>query len=322
MATAIALAAPANPPLNLRYIARGILRFFWLSRDEVSYRALLVSRDVWRIRVSVVTIAALTVILTLDHDRNEYAQSHVLLSVFFLCRAAPVLLLLLCSFLASRQWLARYWSPLGSALTLFIALSVFLLHYLRSHDSGYRSSGLAAAELVPWVPLSWIAMHPLVLACGLCAAWYDVLWSGGASVALLGGLVLTTGAKDALATAAAVSVASLIIALTFSYALDAERRESFRREAALSQETHDMAERFAERSIGQEMYQKLADGIKRSGIMVSEIDEGGIVSWVSPGCYSLLGVTPRDMIRLETFRWVHPSDVGFLRVSWDCRLGE
>jgi PAS domain-containing protein len=309
MATAISVAAP---PLGGMEQYRVLLCFRSRS-DEDTYMRSRWLRDQLRIRVAVVLLTVLAITETLDVDLADFRREPVRIAVLLLCRVAPITMLWICAFILPTPRTALIWSPLSAACTLLVALAVFLQD-LPSLNTNTDGSSNRDRSRQSWLPLAWIALHPLYLAFGLCATWYDVLWSGAVCMALLGGLILRF-LLPSTATAVVLAVVVFLLAVSASYAQDAERREAFRVSISSRRQTESLLEGAIERVVSSEMHQKVIDGMKRSMIMVSEVTRGGTVSWVSPGCRQLLGLQPAELLHESTFRWVHPADLAKVQVS-------
>lgn len=271
--------------------------FLWFTdaADEASYMTERWRANRRRARIAAFALAAFCFAMTVDYNRTDYGNNPVLFAPLFSCRIAPILVLCVFPF-HDGHWVARRWSGLSSFCVLLIALSIYL-------QPGKESPS--------WLPYTAISLLPQVLAFGLSAVWYDVLWSSLVSIGIFGGLILPGAAGVGTGTAAVLAVTSLVVAVHASYSQDVELRDAFRREIASYRRLTSVLS--VNRVVEQQLSQRLYDILRRSNIVLTEVDRDGIVSWISPGCRSLLGVTAGDVLTKDTFRWVHPDDAGVLR---------
>lgn len=158
-----------------------------------------------------------------------------------------------------------------------------------------------------------VALAPFIMGNGLQAHWYDVLFWSLVSYGVFVGLVLSMQTRDFIATPILLGLVSMVMASASCYDRDLALRDAFRREVATRRKLTSTVASSISRVVGQEMNQRFAELLKRLDTMATEVSVDGILQWCSPGTRRILAVEPEDVLRTDTFRYVHGDDIGALR---------
>ena len=309
----------AHPPppavVGSLVLRRGLL-VFEDPGDEAAYAQYRWARARRVVAGSVAAVTALFCAVSFEYDLTDYRAQPLYLLILFLGRVAPLAALAaLCCAPPARAW--RLWSPLACACTFLLALSVYLQQFLCAHTGAPGGASaqcaLFAAGLLPWLPLVVVATAPLVMATGLQARWHDVTLWGALSLGAFVGLLLAVQTRDFIATPIVLGLAFLGMATASSYDRDLALRDAFRHDAASGRKLASAATGSLTRAAAHEGHQRLEELLKRLDVMASEVSPEGVLQWCSPGARRVLAVDPEDVLRTDTFRYVHADDAPALR---------
>jgi CheY-like chemotaxis protein len=200
----------------------------------------------------------------------------------------------------------------------------------------------------PWLPVAFGALAPWLLGFLFDVPWEFSLPAALASVAVHGGLVFLQRAWETpptaalLAAAAANPTAALVrpssvgwvikdivtitVLLVLSALLQAwarwtregQFRSLFRREIGGRRMLHSAVKGKAfQRAVTTEREQGLSLLLRRTDVLVTELDPQMVISYVSPNAKDLLGLEAEEVTRRDWTRWLHPADIAAARAAMD-----